>query len=481
MAGRKKNKDSDEFVVLGNLLDQADEKRTGSEKKNSSIGTSDRNLFRMAPEPVRRSGSAPADSPKSAAASDDAGHSSAAKETQTEKQSGAVYFADKKRQKDAEKAVREMPPQKSSRFSLKKIGPMVQTIQSDPRKKETAYRIIVLLLALLLAIRMTSVMNDIMGFTRGENEKTVQVTKGMTTSQLIGALDKAGLVKHSVEDRAFIRLTSGIRDDAESPTYLAGEYVLTPNMGIEKMLSTCQNVQKTATVSVTFPEGYTVEQMAARLEKYKVCAADDFITACNKRSYNYSFVKNMSNPKKRYHALEGYLYPDTYQFYEGEDAESVVDTMLGTFNTKWKEKYKDRAAKMDMSMNDVIILASIVQKEDSNSDNMAIIASVFYNRLNSSSYPNLQSDTTTNYLEKYVRKNVTANEYKSYKNWYSTYICTGLPVGAVCNPGDDAITAVLWPETTNYYFFSHDSDGNLFGASTAAEQESNLAENGVSK
>lgn len=397
---------------------------------------------------------------------------------------GAVYISDTKRsltdmrRRTAENAYRRrtnmkgMSGREKASYMLSQIGPTVRSVQSDPKRREAAYKIIIVLIALLLAIHWTSCINDILGFARSDKEKVVVVEEGDTTNDLIGKFDRAGLIKHGTMCKLFISMTSDIRNDNEK--YLKGEFTLTPDMGIEKMLSTCTATQKRDTVEITFPEGFTVEQIAERLEESKVCGKSDFLKAVNSNQYTFDFVKEISNGDQRYHLLEGYMYPDTYEFYVGEDASSVVSKLLNNFSEKWSDSYATRAKALNMSMDDVITLASIIQKEDSNPDNMTVIASVFYNRLNSSSYPSLQSDATNYYVNTYIKPNTSAGDYNLYRNRYSTYVCKGLPVGPICSPGDDAIKAVLWPASTNYYFFAHDDDGNLYAARTATEQNVNV-------
>ena len=392
---------------------------------------------------------------------------------------GAVYISDTKRsmqdmrRRTAENAYRRrnnmkgMSGKEKAGYMLSQIGPTVRSVQSEPKRREAAYKILIVLIALLLAIHWTSCINDILGFARSDKEKVIVVEEGDTTNKLIGKFDRAGLIKHSTVCKLFIATTSGIRNDNEK--YLKGEFTLTPDMGIEKMLSTCTATQKRDTVEITFPEGFTVEQIAEKLEESKVCSKSDFLKATNVATYNYDFVKDIANGDQRYHLLEGYMYPDTYEFYVGEDASSVVSKLLGNFHDKWSDSYASRARELNMSMDDVITLASIVQKEDSNPDNMAVIASVFYNRLNSSAYPSLQY-----YVNTYIKPGASAGDYNLYRNRYSTYVCKGLPVGPICSPGDDAIKAVLWPASTNYYFFAHDDEGNLYAARTATEQNQNV-------
>lgn len=397
---------------------------------------------------------------------------------------GAVYISDTRRnvadmrRRTAENAYRRrnnmkgMNGRERASYMLSQIGPTVRSVQSDPKRREAAYKIIIVLVALLLAIHWTSCINDILGFARSDKEKVIVVEEGDTTNKLIGKFDREGLIKHSTVCKLFIAMTSDIRNDNDK--YLKGEFTLTPDMGIEKMLATCTATQKRETVEITFPEGFTVEQIAEKLEESKVCSRSDFLKATNVATYSYDFIKEIANGDQRYHLLEGYMYPDTYEFYVGEDASSVVSKLLNNFNQKWSDSYASRARELNMSMDDVITLASIIQKEDSDPDNMAVIASVFYNRLNSSAYPSLQSDATNYYVNTFIKPAASAGDYNLYRNRYSTYVCKGLPVGPICSPGDDAIKSVLWPASTNYYFFAHDEEGNLFAARTASEQNVNV-------
>ncbi len=359
-------------------------------------------------------------------------------------------------------------------FRLNKIGPTVADIKADPYKLSVAVKVIILILALLFSFHFTSVVNDIMGFNRSDKNVTFNLPEeNMSTDKVISQLDKQGLIRHSLECKAFVKLTDGMRGTSNA-TYLKGDYVLTKNMGIEKMLITCMNIQKQETVQVSIPEGFCVQQIAETLEKNKVCSKTDFLKACQSVSYNYDFMLGIDNANMRYAALEGYLYPDTYEFFMGSNATDVVSKMLSNFNSKWTDAYAQRAAELGKTMDDVLTEASIIQKEDSTPSNMAYIASVFNNRLASANFPTLQSDATVNYAKEYIKPYVSEQEYQNYNNLYSTYVCKGLPLGPICNPGDDAIKAVLWPESTSYYFFAHDEEGKLYLARTANEQIYNV-------
>lgn len=370
-------------------------------------------------------------------------------------------------------------PSKGASFSVKagywkyRFQAWIKRIQQDPIKAKKAYRILVLVLALLLSLHMVSCLNDIFGLGRSHNEKTIVIEEDDTTNQVIKKLDKAGLIKNSLYCKAFVKQTSGLRNGRKAE-YIKGKYVLTPDMGLEKMLMTCQSVQKHDVIDISIPEGFTVEQIAEKLEKNKICSKDEFMKAANRSNYKSPYIKKIAGEKGRYNLLEGYLYPDTYELYIGEDADSVIKKMIGNFDKKWEELYSERAKELGLSVDEVVTLASIVQQEDSNPENMNKVASVFYNRLNSTAFQSLQSDTTTTYLKKNVKPNTGKKEYEKYKNRYDSYSCVGLPVGPICSPGADAIKAVLWPAQTGYYYFYHDSDGGIHLATTLEEQTNNI-------
>jgi len=143
---------------------------------------------------------------------------------------------------------------------------------------------------------------------------------------------------------------------------------------------------------------------------------------------------------------------------------------------RFTEEMEARAKELGMTVDEVIILASIVQMEAGDPEEMGRVASVFHNRLNNTEVTQgrLESDVTINYVEQYIRPNVDASEMEEYSFNYNTYKCTGIPVGAVCNPGLAAINATLYPEQTDYYFFVTDILGNYYYATTLQEHNDNV-------
>lgn len=328
--------------------------------------------------------------------------------------------------------------------------------------------------AALISTYAISCMNDILAIGRdSETVVTVNIPAQTDTKGAIEILRDNKLIKH----KYFCRICAKVleyRDD----NYLTGIYYLTESMGLENMLSSFKKPTITGeTVTLTFPEGYTVNQIAEKLEKYEVCSQTAFFATVRDVDFSteYSFIAQMDNKYKRYQVLEGYLYPDTYEFYIGENASSVIRKFLDNFKNKWTDEYQAQADKIGMSIDDVITLASIIEKEAYGADQMPLVSSVFHNRLNKSGiYPTLGSDATKEYVTEYISKSVTNSaELSGYQKNYDTYKCAGLPVGAICNPGNDAIKAALFPANTGYYYFLHDNDKKIYLAATDSEHNQN--------
>lgn len=235
------------------------------------------------------------------------------------------------------------------------------------------------------------------------------------------------------------------------------------------------------TVRLTFPEGTTVIQAAQKLEDGGVCTKDEFISAVNNTVRDNKFVQAIENPQERPFLLEGYLYPDTYDFYVGEGAEKALGRFLSNTESKLTDDMYAQAEKMGMSMDEILTLASIIQQEASVPSVMAKVSSVLHNRLKSSDYPRLQCDATVFYLKRSVKPYISAEQADKYDEFYNTYDRKGLPAGPITNPGIEAITAALNPADTDYYFFVTDNDGNYYFAKTYQEHLENCKTAGVAQ
>ncbi len=345
---------------------------------------------------------------------------------------------------------------------------------------------IIALSSVVLCIYGIRCINDVLAIDVEDTAIEVEVSKGMSDADVIDVLEDNKLIKNKLFCNLFIKFFGKDGD------YVSGVYTLTPSMGVEKMLSTMKaDITLSETVTLTFPEGWTIDQIAEKLEANEVCTAASFINTLQSVDFSedYEFIKSIPNKEKRFRVLEGYLYPDTYEFYVGENASSVARRFLDNFQNRWSEEYQNMADERGLSLDEVIVMASILQEEAASSKQMPDISSVLYNRLDRpATFPWLNCDSTEDYLTKTIKPTLTSStedtqRYIQYRDNYDTYSteCKGLPVGAIANPGDAAIRAALKPADTNYYYFCHNTEsGDVFYANTMSEHEANMRKAGLS-
>ncbi len=306
----------------------------------------------------------------------------------------------------------------------------------------TLYGSAVLLLSVLLSYTIIVGFLDFSGIGKDGVLIDITVPENVSNAELAKILEDSDLIDEGWIFRIYAKLVKG------EGNWQAGTYTLSPNMGYQTLSSRLRTAASREVVRVTIPEGFTVRQIAQRLEEKGVCTESEFIAALDKDySADYDFVADLqsvseSDIQERVYLLEGYLFPDTYDFYKGCSGETVVRRMLNNFDNRMSTQFRAAAKEQGLKIDEVVILASIVQGEANNPDDMAGVARVFLNRLsNSSVFPCLESDATGEYL---VKLNNNADAAKG-DSGYNTYNRKGLPVGAINCPGEDAIRAVLWP------------------------------------
>lgn len=241
------------------------------------------------------------------------------------------------------------------------------------------------------------------------------------------------------------------------------------------------------TVTVTFPEGFTILEIADRLAENNVCSKTEFLEICDQP---YEGIE-IENADERIFLLEGYIFPDTYEFYFNSDPKAVLDKFISNYNKKVTPEIKAKAEALGYTMDEMLTLASIIQKEcDEDIAECEAVSSVFHNRLKSPSFPLLQSDVTTFYItqklgdylgyQKDVKLENQSDEIQHYISIYSTYYRKGLSAGPICNPGIKAINAAVSPADTDYYYFLTDPTGeDFYYASTLSQHQKNGREAGL--
>lgn len=296
----------------------------------------------------------------------------------------------------------------------------------------------------------------------------------------------------------------------KSNTFQPGTYTLSSTMSYMTLFSTLQNRNvEYKTVTIRIVEGMTAAEIGALLEENKVCYAEDFEQYYKNIQNNYDFERRINEKSTKFNQLEGYLFPDTYEFYaildipeieydtaeeqkknedaqrkrELENAEDAAKKMYQNFNEKMTKQMYKQMGELDLTLDETVTLASMVQKEAADTEDMYYVASVFLNRIRDpENYPNLQSDVTVLYVENEIRPYLTSSpaRYNRLADAYNTYTCKGIPAGPICNPGLDAIDAVLNAASTDYYYFcANEETGEVYYAVTQEEHEANLVLAGV--
>lgn len=332
------------------------------------------------------------------------------------------------------------------------------------------YILVVIGISLVLASVIIIAALDLTGLGKSSKNVRVVVEEGATPESISVMLKENKLINHPFFFKLYANITG--KDDA----FKSGVYTFSANMGYGNIMDMLRVGVPRKVVTITIPEGYTIDEIAALMEENSVCTKNDFYDAVLNGNYDdYSFVASIPEATGKYagrgYALEGYLYPDTYEFYTGSTGETVVRKFLANFDNRidttmrTKIEMLSEELGMNLSLNDVVIIASIVEAE-AGSDEWSKVAHVLLNRLKNATYfPSLQCDSTTDY---YNKLNLSVEGLKADANAYNTYTRQGLVVGAISNPGMKAIQAVLEPATLQEikqymaYRASSDVEGRQF-------------------
>lgn len=281
-------------------------------------------------------------------------------------------------------------------------------------------------------------------------EVLVVIEEDLSTFAIGSVLEKSGVIRSRL---AFLLKAK----KGKFNNLLWGSYTLNKNMTINEILLTLSTPKaEVKTITVTFPEGYTLEQMALLCEEKGLITKEAFYEALNSR-YDFHFLKNIPNGQYNY-ALQGFLFPDTYEFFEDSDAEDIIFKMLSQFEAQ----YLSLNGSLE-NVFEIITKASIIEKEAKLEKERTMVAGVIENRL-MSNMP-LQVDATVLYdatdgLFDRTESGFIAERIKNLDSPYNTYKYAGLPAGPICNPGFTSIEAALNPKEHSYLYYHTDTTKN---------------------
>ena len=367
---------------------------------------------------------------------------------------------------------------------------MAKSNHTKPRKKGGALKILLVILVLLVLTAGAAgvfAYNEINGNGgKPGAEVTVSIPQGSGVAAIAKELKEAGVIRSAYLFRWYV----GHKGAAGKLQY--GDFTLqTGGYSYDGLITELSAYAKADSVRLTFPEGTTAIAIARKMEEAGLCTAEEFLEEANTGDFSaYKFWQYVPDNKEapgRFMKCEGYLFPDTYEFLTEDTVHNYVATFYSHFDRQFSDEMYKELDKQDLSLSEVITLASFVQEEAGNEQD-SNVAQVFRNRLaEGSPYPKLQSNTSSyvqsdednNYLWNWVAPWYGGWDKipENILNAYDTYSCTGLPAGPISNPGLAAIQAALAPQpdedVKGCYFFVTDLSGHYYYARTYAEHQAN--------
>ena len=314
------------------------------------------------------------------------------------------------------------------------------------------FYIVLVTISVLLTWAIVVAANDINAFIKEDETIVVTIPKGASVDQIGTILEDNGVIDSKLAFKGYCKFK-------KSSGFQYGEYELNSNLCYKEIITKLKKSSESReTAKITIPEGYEQREIVDLLVKEGYADRAVLEDVLANYEFDYDFVRDLP---KRNNRLEGYLFPDTYEIFVGDEV-SIINTMLANFQKKIEdEEIKKLIGKSKYTLDEIITMASIVEREGADNSEFAKVASVFYNRLDSKSYPYLESCATVQYVLP-ERKDVLSIADTDMDNPYNTYINKGLPPGPIACPGLDAIKAALDPAETDYYFFVASSQGTLF-------------------
>lgn len=314
----------------------------------------------------------------------------------------------------------------------------------------------------LVIVFSASVIRDVAGIGGDDANCVVEIPDGAGTSGISKILKNREIIKYPSVFKIYMKLTG-------QPLYQKGLHSVSASMSYKEISQRLQSAPDvTQEKRIVIPEGYELRQIADLLSENGLVDRDKFMNEAENGNFDYDFIKLIP---KRENRLEGYLYPDTYIFSYEENEHDIINKMLAAFNEKVVPEYNNSDGR---TLDDIIIMASVIEREAANDEERPLVSSVFYNRIKIGM--KLESCATVQYILK-ERKNVLSNSDTAIDSPYNTYKYSGLPKGPIASPGISSVRAAISPADTNYLYFLATADGskNLF-SETFEEHNQKLRE-----
>ncbi|MBE6541534.1 MAG: endolytic transglycosylase MltG [Ruminococcaceae bacterium] len=341
--------------------------------------------------------------------------------------------------------------------------------------KAIVYIIFVIVVSVFLAVAVINVGNDVFAFVKSDEIVEVTIPEYASLDDVAEALYQKEVIKYPT---IFKLYAIAKEDDGE---FVAGTYSISPMTNYENLLESFKEQPVTGIVRITIPEGSTTDEIINIFLAKGIGTREGFVDVIENYEFDYWFVKELEENgthEDRIYRLDGYLFPDTYDFYLNSSEYTVINKLLKRFTQIFTKEYRDKCVEYGYTVDEIITLASIIEKEAGMPWEFITVSSVFHNRLNSPwNFPYLESDATIVYVlshEKGERTPITAADL-DYDTPYNTYMYKGLPPGPIANPSASAMLASLTPQDTDYYFFVANK-GKTYFSETKEEHDAYIAQ-----
>ncbi len=401
------------------------------------------------------------------------------------------------------------------------------------------YSVFIVAIAAGLAYFVISFANDMYAFVKDDTPVDIVIPQDATADDIADILAEAGVINHPEFMKLYAKLKhmTGNEDPEDDMKFTPGKYTVNGMMNYDELFLKFEARPTRTTIRLTIPEGYSVDEIIELFVSNGICSREEFVKAINEHDYSEDFpyladIKFGEENPSRVYKLEGYLFPDTYDFYTDNTAPYYIYKLLARFDQMFSKTMREAAEKKNMTIDEVMIYASIIQREGFYVNDYEGISAVLHNRMDSPDFDKLECDSTTLYafrlvtgttagslsdrelydtlietfkldalrtdFERWQSENPDATEEETEKqrgklaeeylfkieNPYNTYVAAGLTPGPICNPGADAISCAITPavddsETgmyySKYYYFCTDVDNTVLYADTLENHKKNVA------
>jgi UPF0755 protein len=309
------------------------------------------------------------------------------------------------------------------------------------------YFLFIVTVSVFLAVFGWNCINDVLALTKADKPVEITIPENFDIRDISKDLADLGVISHPWLFNLFSDY-SGAAEKIEP-----GHYTINANYDYNAIVKSFVNRPVREAVKVVVPEGRNLVETLTLIAEAGVSDLESLLLAADAEEFAFGFLEDLPMTPGR---LEGYLFPDTYDFYTTARPRAVLLRLLNTFNRNFNRGMRKSLDEMDYTLNEILTIASLIQLEAANETEMRDISSVIHNRLNSNTMRRLQIDATSVYL--IGIENVGSAEDvlrgRQIDSPYNTFLYDGLPPGPICSPGITAIRAALWPSKTNYYFYA---------------------------